>query len=289
VRAEPNTVSAALGMAAPFAKVQITGKDPSGSWYQILFAGAPQGKGWIAAQYVQVQAEAQIPVIGAAAGSGSAVSGLVIQQLNVRSGPGTDYNSLGILNPNDVVTLIGKNDGGAWLQIAFSGAPEGKGWVTASFVRANGVENLPIVTEAGRVIGSSTPTNIPATPTPTLIPARDDGDSAQLPAVNVTFSAHGARALIYSSDVSSPKGDAEDWVRFTPYRNEVLIQLDCTGIGTIYAQVFENERVIKDNITCGSASLFDLKPGEAYLVRLSAVQQEKLQSWRYILKVENAK
>ena len=36
VRGDPSTSGAPLGMIAPFAQVQIVGKDSSGTWYQII-------------------------------------------------------------------------------------------------------------------------------------------------------------------------------------------------------------------------------------------------------------
>ena len=62
-------------------------------------------------------ASAKIVVVGDAAGSGSGVSGLVIQKINVRNGPAATFESLGVLNPNDVVFITGKDPSGAWIQI----------------------------------------------------------------------------------------------------------------------------------------------------------------------------
>ena len=96
VRSEPSTAGETLGMIGIFAKVQIIAKDASGSWYQIVYAESQNGSGWIRAEYVQVDAAAQIQVIEAGAGSGSAVSGLVLQKINVRQGPASSFDSLGV-------------------------------------------------------------------------------------------------------------------------------------------------------------------------------------------------
>ena len=90
VRAETSTASETLGLIGQFAKVQIIGKDASGSWYQIIYADSGTGHGWVRAEYVQVNAPAEIPLVENVAGNGSGVSGLVIQKINVRNGPGTD-------------------------------------------------------------------------------------------------------------------------------------------------------------------------------------------------------
>ena len=280
VRSEPSTAGTTLGMIDPSAKVQIIGKDPSGNWYQILYTQASDGKGWITAQYVDVKNKDAIPVIGAApaptpvngSGSSSGPSGVIIQQVNVRSGPGTDFNALGTLNPKDVVTLTGKDVNGIWLQIAFANGPDGKGWVTAAYVQANGTESLPIIGGSGDVIGTGTPTVIPPTITPTLVAALQDNDSQQAPAVNIMFSPTGTRSVIYSSDVSAPTGDAEDWVQFTPYNNNISAGLICTGNGTLNVELWQNNTLLQNwgKLSCGENKVLRVTAGQSYLVRLIA-------------------
>ena len=145
VRAGPSTASESLGMIGPFVKVQVIGKDASGSWYQIIYAESEAGKGWVRAEFVQVNAPAEIPLVETTSGSGSAVSGLVIQKVNVRNGPGIEYELLGVLNSNDVVFITGKDPSGAWIQIEFANAPDGKGWVTAEFLQMGNIETVPII------------------------------------------------------------------------------------------------------------------------------------------------
>ncbi len=270
VRGEPSTASSPLGLIAPSAKVQIIGKDPSGNWYQVLFAQSPDGKGWVTAQYVQVENKDAIPIMGGASASGS--SGVIVQQVNVRSGPGTEFDSLGTLNAKDVVTLTGKDSDGAWLQIEFKNGADGKGWLAAAYVQASGIENLPIVAQSGDVVGTATPTMIPATITPTLVPAIQDGDSAQSPAVNVTFSPSGTSSLIYSSDVSAPNGDAEDWIAFTPYTSSVMVSLTCVGNGELKVELLQNSAPLRNwnGLNCGETQQLDLSKGQTYLVHLSA-------------------
>jgi len=236
---------------------------------------------------VQVKTKAEIPVIGNAAGLGSGPSGLVIQQLNVRSGPGTDYKSLGVLNPNDVVYLTGKNDAGSWLQIEFSSGVEGKGWVSTTFIKADGVNALPIVAETGQVVGTETPTGIPPSPTPTLIPAKNDGDSAEAPAINVSFSPNGTRSFLYSNDLSSPEGDSEDWIQFAPYQPGVLVQLSCAGSGDINVEIVLKGEMIVDAIKCGDTGNYILNSGQAYLLHLSTTSSDVLQYTSYTLKIAN--
>ena len=289
VRPEPSTAGEALGMIESSAKVQIIGKDPSGNWYEIVYAQGPDGKGWVTAQYVDVQNKDAIPAIGGAAASGSGPSGVVLQQVNVRSGPGTDFDALGTLNPKDVVRLTGKDSSGTWFQIQYAAGPDGKGWVTAAYLQASDAESLPIIGQTGEVVGTGTPTGIPPTITPTLVAAAQDGDTAESPAVDISFSPTGARSLMYSSDVSSPEGDSEDWIQFTPYGSSVSASLTCTGNGSLVVELWQNGAPSQnwDGLDCGEqGKILSVRAKEHYLIRVSAAASDNLAYVHFTLAIE---
>ena len=80
-----------------------------------------------------------------------------IEQVNARSGPGTDYDLIGVLIANQAAPALGRSPGGTWIKIHYPGGPDNTAWVFADLVRLNGVtrEQLPTVQ---------------APPTPTLPP-----------------------------------------------------------------------------------------------------------------------
>ena len=271
VRAQPSTTGEVLGIVAANAKVQIIGRDPGGNWWQILYPASAEGRGWVTAQYVTTTGKPEVPVVGGAGINPNNGSVAVIQQkLNIRSGPGTGFNSIGTLNPQDVVTLTGKDAGGAWLQIEFAAGPDGRGWINAAFVQAIGAENLPIITEAGLVAGTGTPTGIPPTPTATFSPAPTDGDSAQSPAVNVALSASGTRSFQYSGDVSTPEGDGEDWIAFSADGGTVYLALECAGNASLQANVLENGAPLSLELPCGGRLGLATQAGRIYQVQFRA-------------------
>ncbi len=53
--------------------------------------------------------------------------------VNLRSGPGTSYDTIGSLGTNENVTVIGEDSG--WLNVVISNGSEG--WVSANYVEAN--------------------------------------------------------------------------------------------------------------------------------------------------------
>lgn len=285
VRSEPSTAGEVLGIIPANTQVGIVGKDPAGNWWQILYETGVDGKGWVTAQYVTAAEGSTVPVVsGAGTGPEGGNVAIVQQQINVRSGPGTDFSSLGTLNPQDVVSLTGKDAESAWLQIAFEAGPDGKGWVSAGFVQAQGVENLPIVTDAGQVVGTGTPTEVPPTPTPTLLPARVDNDSAENPIVSVTFAPSGTQTLIYNGDVSAPAGDREDWIQFVPFSEQVLLELSCTGAGLSIA-IIQPAGAPPAGIQCAGRQILVVEPDLPIQLHIRATGQGSQAYTSYTIKV----
>jgi len=285
VRSEPSTASEVLGIITANSIVQIVGKDPGENWWQILYEAGPDGKGWVTAQYVQTEGNPDIPVIGGGTEQGTENSAIVIQQINIRSGPGTSFDSLGILNANDVTNLTGRNRDGTWLQIEFSSGPDGKGWVSSGFVKADNVDNLPIVADSGEVVGTGTPVDTPLPPTPTVIPAAMDFDTADAPLQTVIFERAGTNSLIYSGDVSSPNGDMEDWIAFTPYEGFVFVSIQCVGNGSVQVEFTGIDSILG----CGQNASIAVVKDKKVLVHISAIPSlSQLQYTQYTLTIKSA-
>jgi lipoprotein-anchoring transpeptidase ErfK/SrfK len=78
--------------------------------------------------------------------------------VNVRSGPGTDFAKIGLLDPGAEATVMGRH--GDWWQIDYAGAPA---WVASWVVTARNVAGVPEVAAA--------PTAVPASPAEIPLPA----------------------------------------------------------------------------------------------------------------------
>jgi hypothetical protein len=141
------------------------------------------------------------------------------------------------------------------------------------------------------VVGTGTPTSIQPTVTPTIIAAPQDNDSAQSPAVVITFSPSGARSLIYSSSVSAPKGDLEDWIQFTPYSPDVIAGLTCHGNGGLNVELWQEGAPLQNwgGLTCGDAKRLNLTAGRPYLMHFIAVAHgSELEGVQYTISIETA-
>jgi uncharacterized protein YraI len=286
VRSEPSTVGDSLGIVPAFSEVQVIGKEEYGKWYQIIYSGSFDGKGWVAVAYVQMDAAVEVPVVEIKSVSGHGISGLVIQGINVRSGPGTTYESLGTLIPNDIVTVSGKDPSGAWMEIEFANAPNGKGWAASKFLQVNTPESLPVIGNAAPTETSGTPTGI-ILPSPSIsqLPARQDGDSMSSPFAVTTFSTSGTRTLQANGDVSVPDGDTEDWVQFTSFTAKILVEVKCSN-NELRVELWINNQSISDlELACGESHVIKIIPAQPYFLRLQANSSNNFQYIQYSLKV----
>ena len=109
---------------------------------------------------------------------------LVPEQVNVRLGPSTDYEKVGVLIAGQTAPALGRSPGGEWIQISYPGVPGNIAWVYAPFVvLQTGQRLLPVIepppTPTPRVTATIDPTlaaqfNIgeaPPTRLPTFTPA----------------------------------------------------------------------------------------------------------------------
>ncbi len=69
---------------------------------------------------------------------------ILVEPLNLRTGPGTDFPPLCIARIGEVYALRGRNADGSWCQVC--GVQGALAWVRAEFVAASGaIDTLPIV------------------------------------------------------------------------------------------------------------------------------------------------
>jgi hypothetical protein len=92
---------------------------------------------------------------------------VVPDQVNVRLGPGTNYDKIGVLIAGQEATALGRSPGGLWIQIVYPGVTGNVAWVYAPYVVLDaGQELLPIIEP-------------PPTPTPRITPTIDPTLAAQ--------------------------------------------------------------------------------------------------------------
>lgn len=87
----------------------------------------------------------------------------VLQNMNVRSGPGTGYPVVGAGATGDTAKVIGRNADSSWVQVEYPKSADGTGWLYASLLQINGD---PQTVDVVNVAPPPPPTAPPPTPTP---------------------------------------------------------------------------------------------------------------------------
>jgi heat shock protein HslJ/uncharacterized protein YraI len=97
--------------------------------------------------------------------------------VNVRTGPGLNFDVIGIAPYRSTLEVVGVSADGTWWVVNVPAAPQGNGWVSEEFVQVENGQGVMVI--------PSPPTPTPAaTPTPTATPAPDINFTANRTTIN---------------------------------------------------------------------------------------------------------
>lgn len=158
VRTGPGTNYPILGVAAPGSTGELVGTSQDMNWYAVKVSPDvyASGQAWVAAPWVITQNADNLPVLPAPAPPpnvevppppSDGATGIALEPINVRSGPGTQYPSYGVVPIGTEGQIIGISEDGNWWVAAISTEldPSGQGWVNAAYVLVSGGENVPVI------------------------------------------------------------------------------------------------------------------------------------------------
>lgn len=111
----------------------------------------------------------------------NAVTGTVLGEINIRYGPGTEYERIGVAQAGDVFTISAYHTQLPWVQINYPNSPTGFGWIAADLLDIEG--SLDAVQPISQ-INFRLPT---LTPTPSVV------DQAAVGDISPEFAALGAQ------------------------------------------------------------------------------------------------
>lgn len=100
--------------------------EASNGWLKIAYGS---GYGWISQQYTDYKTDEPTQPEQPSTKQGT----ITAESLNVRTGPGTSYESIGYLHNGDKVTILGESNG--WYKIDFNGR---EAWVSGKYVTVDG-------------------------------------------------------------------------------------------------------------------------------------------------------
>lgn len=144
----------------------------------ILVAGLAVGSiaGLFVAGGASASPQSQPPTVSIATVTGTPVGTLVVvpDQVNVRTGPSTEYELIGVLIAGQTAPAIGRTAGGDWIQISYAGVPNNVAWVYSPFV---------VLDPPGGFLAIIEP---PPTATPRITPTIDPTLAAQFNLSDIT-------------------------------------------------------------------------------------------------------
>jgi uncharacterized protein YraI len=133
---------------------------------------------------------------------------IILQPINLRQGPGTDYPVLSVAMPDERYPILGRNPAGDWWQIAWE---EGEAWLYAPLVRAVNGEGVPVAEAPALPTPQPLPTATPAPegqppadPAPAATAAPVQSQTASQPDVYAPAPAPVGTVVVYETSVTIP-------------------------------------------------------------------------------------
>jgi uncharacterized protein YraI len=111
------------------------------TWWAVRYPNPPLDIGWVSADYVTQTGDVTIvptpapgaPILTAAA------------NLNIRSGPGIEFDKIGLILIGQSAEVVGISKDSEWWAIKVPLAEGGRGWVTANFAQVGNAQEVPVI------------------------------------------------------------------------------------------------------------------------------------------------
>ncbi|MDR7246647.1 L,D-peptidoglycan transpeptidase YkuD (ErfK/YbiS/YcfS/YnhG family) [Priestia megaterium] len=137
VRSGAGTNYASIGSVTKGQTLSVVSK--SGSWYKINYNGRT---GYVSSDYVQAS--------GTTPSAESTTYIVTASTLNVRSGAGTNYASIGSVTKGQKLSVVSKS--GSWYKINYNG---GTGYVSSDYVQASATASPKLVVDSFKTLGNA--------------------------------------------------------------------------------------------------------------------------------------
>jgi len=153
IRQGPGVEYPVFGVTAVGSRAIVVGDSEDGQWWAIKLETKT---GWVYKGYTYAQKTDDVPVIKnpdvpsditpAVPGSG-APAATALEPINVRKGPGSDYDSYGKVSIGTRLAVIGRSADSEWLVVNLPTdiSPNGQGWVAARYVQAENIGSVPVI------------------------------------------------------------------------------------------------------------------------------------------------
>lgn len=135
VRTGPGPTYPSVAVVTSGTQLSLLGRNAAATWAKVQ---TPTGvQGWVNVYYVQTSvAVVTLPIVTETPPDPGQALGVVnTGAVNVRSGPGAQYNPIAVLQSGSTVGLIGRNADSSWVKVRLSNAVEG--WIRADYLNTN--------------------------------------------------------------------------------------------------------------------------------------------------------
>jgi len=158
LRSGPTLEFPVYGVAPTGSKAEVIGQSEDDEWWAVRLPTniASDGTGWVPKLYTSASNTGGVPVlktpklpgnITPAAPASGAPSLITREPLNVRTGPGNEYPSLGQVPRGTILAVVGVSPDREHyvVNIPTEIDRSGRGWVPARYVRTENVSNVPVI------------------------------------------------------------------------------------------------------------------------------------------------
>jgi len=158
IRSGPTLEFPIYGIAPNGSRAEVLGVSEDGDWWAVRLPTslASDGRGWVPKVYTTATNVAGVPEIKTpdlpksitpAAPASGAPSLITRDVLNVRTGPGSQYPSLGKVPIGTILAVVGVSPDKEFyvVNVPTEINQSGQGWIQARFTRAENVSSVPVV------------------------------------------------------------------------------------------------------------------------------------------------
>ena len=138
VRTGPSTNHSVISQVRKGAILSIIAKDNSTGWLKIQFKNGSTG--WVSGKYVTIATNDTVNINNEDIKIADGPAQVTVSELNVRSGPGTNYPVISQVKKGNILAVIAVDNSDNWLKIQFKDGTTG--WVSRKYVTLPDLEAL---------------------------------------------------------------------------------------------------------------------------------------------------
>ncbi|CEK30191.1 enterotoxin [[Clostridium] sordellii] len=138
VRTGPSTNYPAITQVKRYDLLNVVAKNIDNGWLKIQFKDGTTG--WISGRYVTIATNDTVNITNKDIQVADGPAQVTVPELNVRSGPGTNYSVISQVKKGNILAVIAGDTSNNWLKIQFKNGTTG--WVSGKYVIVPDLEKL---------------------------------------------------------------------------------------------------------------------------------------------------